>query len=559
MLKNMKIGTRLLLSFGLVVLLLAGIAGTGYWGVKESENTIVNILDTEAKIAEHAARARSNVVGMRRYEKDMFLNIADAKQVGEYYAKWKEEETKLNERLADLEKVVHSKEDVEQVKTIKDNFLSYKAGFAKVATAIIDGKLRNPAEANAAVDAFKDESHKMETTAITMAQESNKIMEQEKGVVQKATQHVVLLLITISLVALFLAVALSFLVTSSIKKPLQVGVDTANRLADGDLTFEIGQTSKDETGQLLAAMSTMLNKLKEVVTEVKAATNYVAQGSQELSSSSEEMSQGASEQAAAAEEASSSMEQMTSNIRQNADNAIQTEKIAVKSAEDARDGGKAVLETVHAMKEIASKINIIEEIARQTNLLALNAAIEAARAGEHGKGFAVVASEVRKLAERSQKAAGEISELSANSVSIAEKAGELLAKMVPDIQKTAELVQEISAASREQDTGAEQINKAIQQLDQVIQQNASASEEMSSTAEELASQAEQLQSTIAFFKTGDEARTKARPVTHAKAKDKPGAKQMTVAKAATAQSGSGQVGKAVGADLEMDDDSFERF
>ncbi|WP_298434110.1 methyl-accepting chemotaxis protein, partial [Geobacter sp.] len=173
---------------------------------------------------------------------------------------------------------------------------------------------------------------------------------------------------------------------------------------------------------------------------------------------------------------------------------------AVKSAEDAKAGGKAVTETVHAMKEIAGKISIIEEIARQTNLLALNAAIEAARAGEHGKGFAVVAAEVRKLAERSQHAAGEISELSASSVQVAEAAGEMLARMVPDIQRTAELVQEISAACKEQDTGAEQINRAIQQLDQVIQQNASASEEMASTSEELASQAEQLQATIAFFR-----------------------------------------------------------
>jgi methyl-accepting chemotaxis protein len=191
---------------------------------------------------------------------------------------------------------------------------------------------------------------------------------------------------------------------------------------------------------------------------------------------------------------------MTSNIRQNADNAMQTEKIAVKSAFAAREGGKAVEETVRAMKEIANKISIIEEIARQTNLLALNAAIEAARAGEHGKGFAVVASEVRKLAERSQKAAAEISHLSGTSVEVAEKAGDLLDKMVPDIQRTADLVQEINAASREQDLGAEQINKAIQQLDQVIQQNASASEEMASTAEELSSQSEQLQNTIGFFR-----------------------------------------------------------
>jgi methyl-accepting chemotaxis protein len=191
---------------------------------------------------------------------------------------------------------------------------------------------------------------------------------------------------------------------------------------------------------------------------------------------------------------------MAANIKQNSDNAQQTEKIAIKAAEDGNESGKAVAETVVAMKEIAGKISIIEEIARQTNLLALNAAIEAARAGEHGKGFAVVASEVRKLAERSQTAAAEINKLSASSVQIAEKAGEMLARIVPDIQKTADLVQEITAASNEQSSGAEQINKAIQQLDQVVQQNASASEEMASTATELLSQAEQLQNTIGFFK-----------------------------------------------------------
>ena len=197
------------------------------------------------------------------------------------------------------------------------------------------------------------------------------------------------------------------------------------------------------------------------------------------------------------------MEQMAANIRQNADNALQTEKIAVKAAVDAREGGRAVTETVSAMKDIAGKISIIEEIARQTNLLALNAAIEAARAGEHGKGFAVVASEVRKLAERSQLAAGEISELSRTSVEVAEQAGAMLERLVPDIQRTAELVQEISAACKEQDAGAEQINKAIQQLDQVIQQNASASEEMASTSEELASQADQLQGTMSFFRVAE--------------------------------------------------------
>jgi methyl-accepting chemotaxis protein len=281
-------------------------------------------------------------------------------------------------------------------------------------------------------------------------------------------------------------------------KSMREVTEMAKRIAGGDLTVSLKPRSDDD--ELMKALVDMVKRLSEVVVEVKGSADNVASGSEQLSESSQQLSQGATEQASSIEEISSSMEEMSSNIKQNADNAVQTEKIALKAASDAKEGGDAVALTVSAMKQIASKISVIEEIARQTNLLALNAAIEAARAGEHGKGFAVVASEVRKLAERSQKAAGEITELSGSSVKVAEKAGELLAKILPDVQKTSELVQEITAASREQDSGAAQINKAIQQLDQVIQQNASGSEETSSTSEELTSQAIQLQSAISFFR-----------------------------------------------------------
>ncbi|MET3779367.1 methyl-accepting chemotaxis protein [Rhizobium alvei] len=279
----------------------------------------------------------------------------------------------------------------------------------------------------------------------------------------------------------------------------------ADQIANGDLMVTPKPLSDKDT--LGLALQSMVERLRGVVADALSASVNVSSGSQELSASSEQLSQGATEQASSAEEASASMEEMAANIKQNADNAAQTEKIARQSAKDAEVSGEAVGRAVGAMRTIAEKISIVQEIARQTDLLALNAAVEAARAGEHGKGFAVVASEVRKLAERSQAAAAEISSLSGETVKVATEAGEMLNRLVPDIRKTAELVSEISAACREQDIGAAQINEAIQQLDKVTQTNAGASEEMSATSEELAAQAEELQASIAFFKV-DNARTK---------------------------------------------------
>ena len=305
-----------------------------------------------------------------------------------------------------------------------------------------------------------------------------------------------------ALIAVLLGGFMAFVITRVITGAMRKGVDFAKLIASGDLTATLDVYQNDEIGILAESLRNMLEKLTHIVEEVNSAAMQVASGSQQLSSTAQQMSQGATEQASSVEEISSSMEQMTSNIKQNADNALQTEKIAQKSALAAEEGGKAVNATVSAMKEIASKIGIIEEIARSTNMLALNASIEAARAGEYGKGFAVVASEVGKLAERSQKEAGEISKLSIESVTIAEQAGTTIAAMIPDIKRTAELVQEISASSNEQNTGAEQINSAIMQLDQVVQQNASSSEESASMSEELAGQAAQMQETMEFFKTG---------------------------------------------------------
>ena len=328
----------------------------------------------------------------------------------------------------------------------------------------------------------------------------------------------------------------------------------ADRVSGGDLTVQPKPLSDKDT--LGLALKQMVERLRDVISEAASSARNLASGSQELSATAEQLSQGATEQASSTEEASASMEEMAATIKQSADNATQTEKIARQSAADALASGQAVGNAVTAMQTIAEKIMVVQEIARQTDLLALNAAVEAARAGEHGRGFAVVASEVRKLAERSQAAAAEISTLSGTTVKAAQSAGDMLSKLVPDIQRTAELVEEISAASREQNAGAAQINTAIQQLDKVTQQNTSAAEEMSATSEELASQAEGLQSAISYFRlsnSGQEAvdsRTSSKSARNRTAKGKPALRDQVMAKAPHM---SGTNGTGGGFDLDLGD------
>ncbi len=280
---------------------------------------------------------------------------------------------------------------------------------------------------------------------------------------------------------------------------LRSSVDVAKRVSKGDLTIDFASI-KNKGGDLDHALEEMVLNLREIATSIYNGAENVSAASQQVASASQQMSQGAQEQASAAEEVSSSMEQMVANIQQNTDNSRETEKIANKAAKDIQISSQSVSGTVEAITTIAERIAIIEEIASKTDLLALNAAVEAARAGEHGKGFAVVAAEVRKLAERSQKAAAEITEISSKTVKSAQESKELLVNTLPDINKTAELVQEIAAASVEQNTGADQVNGAIQQLSSVTQGNASAAEEMSSNAEELSSQAEELKAAVSYFK-----------------------------------------------------------
>ncbi len=325
---------------------------------------------------------------------------------------------------------------------------------------------------------------------------AKEISEQADRIFFRMEMWILALAISITL----LGVALSAAVTFAMRRKLNVAVELADKVAAGDLDATAKAGGNDEINHLIDSLNAMSANLRHIVRDVSETATSVAASSKELLASAEQLSQGSTEQAASTEEASASMEEMAANVKQTADNASTTEQMAARSAQDAEASGVAVGKAVEAMQTIAAKINIVQEIARQTDLLALNAAVEAARAGEHGRGFAVVASEVRKLAERSQSAAAEIGALSGETVKVAQEAGQMLSRLVPDIRKTAELVEEITAACREQDVGASQINQAIHQLDKVTQQNASSSQEVSEASDRLAAQAAQLQSSIAFFR-----------------------------------------------------------
>ena len=494
---NLKVAQKLISSFALVAL-IAGVIG--YMGI----TNIKTIDDNDTELYQKMTIPISMMADISTYFQRVRINTREI-LLAETAEDVKMYENKMNlyrDSIASIgtrfEKLIVSDEMKSAWAEFLQTRVDYGADLDQLVNLAKQGKV---SEATSLIKGNMEKTSRAEMDVINKIVEMKKIDAKAKSdlnteMADAASSNMIALII----VGILLAIGLGIFISRMISNALIKGVGFAETLASGDLTQRLDIDQKDEVGMLAGALNQMVEKLKEVVESVMAASENVSSGSLELSSSSEEMSQGATEQASAAEEASSSMEQMVSNIKQNADNAQQTEKIALKSSEDANQGGKAVIETADAMKEIAGKISIIEEIARQTNLLALNAAIEAARAGEHGKGFAVVASEVRKLAERSQTAAAEINQLSASSIKVAEQAGEMLTKIVPDIQRTSELVQEITASSNEQNSGAEQINSAIQQLNQIIQQNASASEQMASTAEELSSQAEQLQDTISFFR-----------------------------------------------------------
>ena len=497
MFKDMKIGVRLGLGFGLVLVLLAVISVVSYLRVgqiSEQINDLVHDKFPKTVIANDIIDDVNTIA--RALRNSLLVNSASERQ--KELDRVEKARTEIVEGFDKLEKVIRSEEGKKALAKALEARRVFVADQNKFLQLQKDGKRdeaieymistmrKTQAEYIAAVaDLITNQSELMTQTG----EEANQVAAQTK-----------MLIMTLGIAAIVIAVLFAAWVTRSITRPLNEAVGVANSLAGGDLTVRIAVESKDETGQLLAAMQEMTGKLSQVIGEVRSSADALSSASEEVSATAQSMSQASSEQAASVEETSASVEQMSASINQNAENAKVTNGMAENASTQANEGGKAVKETVSAMKQIADKIGIIDDIAYQTNLLALNAAIEAARAGEHGKGFAVVAAEVRKLAERSQVAAQEIGEVAKGSVDLAEKAGKLLDEIVPAITRTSDLVQEIAAASEEQSSGVGQINTAMGQLNQITQQNASSSEELAATAEEMSSQAENLQQLVGFFR-----------------------------------------------------------
>ena len=495
---NMRVGVQLSLSFSAVVLIF--LASLLLVGISSSHLT-QNIRQIKEETLPYILVV--DEMNKNRVDVQQFLTDVSATHNKDGYKDAEAAARSFLDGAAKYKQMYQRENDAENMRKIKAIEADFNRFYATGKAMAEDYVSKGMDAGNVRMEDFDKDS---EAISSELTAFRNQQVAEANGITAgtlSAAQSTMIQMVGSGAVATVLAIVLALWITRGLLRKLGGEPDYAagivKNVASGDLAVNIS-TREGDTSSLLFDIKSMVEKLSEIITAVRSGADSLSSASEEISATAQSLSQASSEQAASVEQTSASIEQMTASINQNTENAKVTDSMAAKAAREAAEGGQAVSSTVEAMKKIAGKIGIVDDIAYQTNLLALNAAIEAARAGEHGKGFAVVAAEVRKLAERSQVAAQEISELAGNSVDLAEKAGKLLEEMVPSISKTSDLVQEIASSSSEQSSGVAQINSAMGQLNQTTQQNASASEELAATAEEMSSQTEQLQSVMTFFK-----------------------------------------------------------
>ncbi|HJW10689.1 MAG TPA: methyl-accepting chemotaxis protein [Albitalea sp.] len=513
-LTNLRIGTRLALTLSGLLIAMCAVAAAGMWGINSLFAISTRVLEQDIRLAQTASDIQNLVLQERRYEKDAYINLGEADKLASYTAKWQGARAKLVQTIQQSRGLELSGEDARALDQLVEHLKTYAGGFESSLAMIKDGQIKTTQEANAELAKVKAAVHGMESTSDAVNERAMARAASAGAQISAVRSRAQTSQLVLAALGIVLAVGLCVVVTRSITRPIANAVKVAETVAAGDLSSRIAVTSRDETGQLMAALKRMNDSLVGIVGQVRSASDSIATGSTQIANGNADLSQRTEEQSSNLQQTAASMEQLTATVKQNADTAREATRLAGEASAVAAHGGEMVGQVVSTMdgisqssRKIADIIGVIDGIAFQTNILALNAAVEAARAGEQGRGFAVVAGEVRSLAQRSAQAAKEIKSLIGESVEKVETgsrlvsdAGQTMGDIVSQVRRVSDLIGEISAASVEQSSGIDQIGDAVNQLDQVTQQNAALVEESAAAAESLKHQAAQLAQTVSLFR-----------------------------------------------------------